>query len=107
MGYVGIVSRLFVPPTLSSLGCPQVLQTVAPSELLEVNGRMVLVVTARPWNDGKQDDEDIMVQLPARLTQKYKVMLVNTLVVFYDISTFIIDGVDMTYSQIKSLLETR
>ena len=84
MGDVETVSRLFVQQTLSSLGCPQVLQTVAPSELMEVNGRMVLVVTARPWNDGKQDDEDITAQLPARLTQKYKVMLVNTLVVFFD-----------------------
>ena len=78
MGDAEAVNKLFVPQTLSSLGCPQVLQTVAPSELLEVNERMVLVVTARPWNDGKQDDEDIMVQLPARLTQKDKVMPVNT-----------------------------
>ena len=64
---------------------------------------MVHVVTVRPWNDGKQDDEEIMVQLPARLTQKDKVMLVNTLVVFYGISMFVKDGVDMTYYQIKSL----
>ena len=91
------VSRLFVPQTLSSLGCPQVLHTVAPSELLGVNGRMVHVVTVRPWNDGKQDDEEIMVQLPARLTQNNKVMLVNTLVVFYGISMFVKDGVDMIY----------
>ena len=56
-----------------------------PSELLEVNGREVHVVTARPWNERKQDDEEITVQLPARLTQKDKVMVVNTLVVFYRI----------------------
>ena len=43
-----------------------------------------------------------MVQLPARLTQKDKVMLANTLVVFYGISMFVKDGVDMTYYQIKS-----
>ena len=64
---------------------------------MEVNGRMVHVVTMRPWNDGKQDDETIMVQLPARLTQKDKVMLLNTLVVFYRISMFVKDGLDMTY----------
>ena len=103
MGDAEAVSRLCVPQTLSSLGCPQVLQTMAPSELLEVNGRMVHVVTVRPWNDGKQDDEEIMVKLPARVTQKDKVMLVNTLVVFYGISMFVKDGVDMTYYQIKSL----
>ena len=44
-----------------------------------------------------------MVQLPARLTQKDKVMLANTLVVFYGISMFVKDGVDMTHYQIKSL----
>ena len=76
---------------------------MAPSELLEVNGREVHVVTVRPWNDGKQEDEEITVQLPARLTQKGKVMAVNTLVVFYGISTFVRDGVDMTYYQIKCL----
>ena len=65
MGDVETVSKLFVPQTLSSHWCPQVLQTVAPSELMEVNGRMVHVVTMRPWKDGKQDDEEIMVQLPA------------------------------------------
>ena len=65
MGDVDAVSRLFVPETLSSLGCPAVLQTVGPSELMEVNGRMVHVVTVRPWNNGKRDDEEIMVQLPA------------------------------------------
>ena len=52
---------------------------MAPSELLEVNGRAVHVVTVRPWNDGKQDNEEITVQLPARLTQKDKVIAVNTL----------------------------
>ena len=103
MGDVDAVSRLFVPETLSSLGCPAVLQTVGPSELMEVNGRMVHVVTVRPWNDGKRDDEEIMVQLPARLTQKDKEMLVNTLVVFYGISVFAKDGIDMTYYQIKCL----
>ena len=65
MGDVETVSKLFVPQTLSSHWCPQVLQTVAPSELMEVNGRMVHVVTMRPGKDGKQDDEEIMVQLPA------------------------------------------
>ena len=65
MGDVETVSKLFVPQTLSSLWCPQVLQTVAPSELMEVNGRTVNVVTMRPWKDGKQDDEEIIVQLPA------------------------------------------
>ena len=50
------MSRLFVPEALSSLECPAVLQTVGPSELMEVNGRMVHVVTVRPWNDGKRDD---------------------------------------------------
>ena len=64
---------------------------------------MVHIVTVRPWNDGKQDDEAIMVQLPARLTQKAKQMLANTLVVFYGIPMFVKDGVDMTYYQIKSL----
>ena len=64
---------------------------------------MVHAVTVRPWNDGKQGNKEITVQLPARLTQKDKVMLVNTLVVFYGISTFVKDGVDMTYYQIKSL----
>ena len=64
---------------------------------------MVQVVTVRPWNDGKQNDEEIMVQLPATLTQKDKVMLANTLVVFYGISMFVEDGVDMAYYQIKSL----
>ena len=78
MGDAEAVNKLFVPQTLSSLGCPQVLQSKAPSELLEVNGRVVHVVTVRPWNDGKQDDEEITVQLPARLTQKDKVMAVNT-----------------------------
>ena len=56
MGHLDAVSRLFVPETLSSLGCPAVLQTVGPSELMEVNGRMVRVVTVSPWNDGKRDD---------------------------------------------------
>ena len=65
MGDVETVSKLFVPQTFSSLWCPQVLQTVAPSELMEVNGRMVHVVTMRTWNYGKQDDEEIMVQLLA------------------------------------------
>ena len=51
----------------------------------------------------EQDDEEITVQLTARLTQKDKVMAVNTLVVFYGISTFVKDGVDMTYYQIKCL----
>ena len=64
---------------------------------------MIHIVTVRPWNYGKRDDEEIMVQLPARLTQKDKVMLANTLVVFYGISMFVKDGVDMTYYQIKSL----
>ena len=72
------MNKLFVPQTLSSLGCPQVLQTMATSELLEVNGLVVHVVTVRPWDDGKQGDEVITVQLPARLTQKDKVMPVNT-----------------------------
>ena len=76
---------------------------MAPSELLEVNGREVHVVTVRPWNDGKQDDEEITVQLPAKLTQKNKALAMNTLVVFYGISTFVKDGVDMTYYQIKCL----
>ena len=61
MGYVDVVSRLFVPETLSSLGCPAVLQTVGPSELMEVHVRMVHVVIVRPWNDGKRDDEETMV----------------------------------------------
>ena len=103
LGDTEAVDRMFVPQTLSSLGCPQVLQTMAPSELLEVNGREVHVVTVRSWNDGKQDDEEITVQLPARLTQKGKVMAVNTLVIFYGISTFVRDGVDMTYYQITCL----
>ena len=103
MGDAEAVNKLFVPQTLSSLGCPQVLQTMAPSELLEVNGCEVHVVTVRPWNDGKQGDEEITVQLPAQLTQKDKVMAVNTLVVFYGTSTFVMDGVDMTYYQIKCL----
>ena len=64
---------------------------------------MVHAVTVRPWNDGKHGNKEITVQLPARLTQKDKVMLVNTLVVFSGISTFVKDGVDMTYYQIKSL----
>ena len=96
LGDTEAVNRMFVPHTLSSLGCPQVLQTMAPSELLEVNGGKVHVVTVRSWNDGKQDDEEITVQLPARLTQKGKVMAVNTLVVFYGVTTFVRDGVDMT-----------
>ena len=53
MGDAEAVSRLFVPQTLSSLGCPQVLQTMTISELLEVNGLVVHVVTVRPWDDGK------------------------------------------------------
>mgnify|MGYP001802121082 CR=1 FL=1 len=103
MGDVETVSRLFVPQSFCSLGCPQLLQTVAPSELMEVKGRMVHVVTVRPWNDGNQDDEEIMLQLPAQLTQKDKVMLVNTLGVFYGILMFVKEALDMTYHQIKSL----
>ena len=57
--------------------------------------------------DGKQDDEEIMVQLPARLIQKEKVMFANTLVVFYGISMFFKDGLDMTYYQIKTLYGKR
>ena len=57
----------------------------------------------RPWNYGKKDDEEITDQLPAQLTQKDKVMLANTLVVFYGISMFVKDREDMTYYQIKSL----
>ena len=96
-------SNLFVPQTLSSLGCPQVLQTVASSELMEVDRQLVHVVTVRPYMDGKQDDEEIMVLLPARLIQKDKVMFANTLVVFYGISMFVKDGLDMTYYQTKTL----
>ena len=98
-----MVSRLFVPQTFCSLRCPQLLQTVAPSELMEVKGRMVHVVTVRPWNEGNQDDEEIMLQLPAQLTQKDKVKLVNTLGVFYGILMFVKDVLDMSYYQIKSL----
>ena len=57
----------------------------------------------RPWNDGKLDDEEIMVQLSARLTKKDKEILVNTLVVFYGISVIAKDGIDMTYYQIRCL----
>ena len=39
----------------------------------------------------------------SQLNHKDKVMAVNTLVVFYGISTFVKDGVDMTYYQIKCL----
>ena len=102
MGDVETVSRLFVPQTFCSLGCPQLLQTVAPSELMEVKGRMVHVVTVRPWNERNQDDEEIMLQLPAQLTKKDKVKLVNTLGVFYGILMFVKDVLDMTYYQIKS-----
>ena len=73
---------------------------MAPSELLKVNGREFHAVNVEPWNNGKQDDEEITVQLPAQLTQKDKVMAVNTLVVFYKNSTYVRDGVDMTYYQI-------
>ena len=76
---------------------------MAPSELLEVNGRELHGVTKKPWNDWKQDDEEITVQLPARPTQKDKVMAVNNLVLSYAISTFVKDGVDMTYYEIKCL----
>ena len=44
-----------------------------------------------------------MVQLPARITLKDKVMLANTLVVCYGISMFAKAGLDMTSFQIKSL----
>ena len=44
-----------------------------------------------------------MVLLPARLIQKDKVMFANTLVVFYGISMFVKDGLDMTYYQTKTL----
>jgi hypothetical protein len=102
MGDVETVDKLFVPQSLSSLGCPQVLQTVGQSELTECNGRMVHVVAVKPWKKGRQEEEEIMVQLPVRLTENNKIMLENTLVVFYGISAFTRDGVDMTYYQIKS-----
>ena len=51
IGDTEAVNRMFVPQTVSSLGCPQVLRTMAPSELLKVNGRVVYVLTVRSWND--------------------------------------------------------
>ena len=97
---------MFVPKTLSTVGCPAVLQLVADGERGEVGGKEDQhLATVKMWRDGAADDGELMMSLPSRLGKPGEGLKKDTLVVFYDMVHFKHNEEDRHFFKVKTLLE--